>query len=220
MSRASHSLTITTPIPPTLPPARVISALHNHTTILSLQALTTDYEDIPLSQLAAAEITQADAYFQPIYSIDPTTTSSNNLKQYLATEAIPIIPGAGDWAKIFLSFPVWFQDTRSGVRTRADAPGGVVVRAQYTVQTRQSQDQDQDQGVGLGSSGASSNNNANNNGSGTTGDHSANAYSDSSEWMLVENVSVECNWFLMPFVKRQMERAHRDICRSFIETLH
>ncbi|BDD55780.1 hypothetical protein MPDQ_007356 [Monascus purpureus] len=217
MSRASHSLTITTPIPPTLPPARVISALHNHTAILSLQALTTDYKDIPLSQLAAAEITQADAYFQPVYSIDPTT-SSNNLKQYLATEAIPIIPGAGDWAKISLSFLVWFQDTQSGVRTRADAPAGVVVRAEYTVQTRQSQDQDL--GVGLGSSGASSNNNANNNDSETTGDHYANASSDSSEWVLVENVSVECNWFLMPFVKRQMERAHRDICRRVIETLH
>lgn len=37
------------------------------------------------------------------------------------------------------------------------------------------------------------------------------------EWVLVENASVECSPFLMPFVKRSFEGAHKDIVRMVVE---
>ena len=38
-----------------------------------------------------------------------------------------------------------------------------------------------------------------------------------AEWVLLETASVECAAFVMPFVKRTFEGAHRDICRLLVE---
>jgi hypothetical protein len=37
------------------------------------------------------------------------------------------------------------------------------------------------------------------------------------DWVLVEDVEVQCSWWMMPFVRGKMEQAHRDICRKVIE---
>lgn len=38
-----------------------------------------------------------------------------------------------------------------------------------------------------------------------------------ADWVLVEDVEVTCAWYIMPFVRRSMEGAHRDICKKVIE---
>lgn len=34
----------------------------------------------------------------------------------------------------------------------------------------------------------------------------------------INHLSRECNWLLMPFVRGQMEEAHRGICGGFVES--
>lgn len=38
-----------------------------------------------------------------------------------------------------------------------------------------------------------------------------------ADWVLVEDVEVQCAWYMMPFVKGKMEQAHRDICKKVVE---
>lgn len=38
-----------------------------------------------------------------------------------------------------------------------------------------------------------------------------------AEWVLVEDVEVNCAWWMMPFVRGKMEEAHRDICKKVVE---
>lgn len=186
MFRSSYSLKLSFPIPRTFSQSSIISALHNHSNILSLQALTTDHKEIPLNPSTADEVVREDAYFT-----DNVATVAPSLKLYQATEAIPVIPGIGEWGKKYITFPVWFQDTSLGVRTRADAPVGVVVRAEWTVQDQVHQE----------------------------APASTKSIPDESEWALVENVTVDCHWLLMPFVRRQMENAHRVLCEEFVKML-
>jgi hypothetical protein len=40
-----------------------------------------------------------------------------------------------------------------------------------------------------------------------------------SSLILAESVTVECASWLMPFVKRSMEGAHKDLCRKFLERI-
>lgn len=124
----------------------------------------------------------ADPYFSP-----PTETTP--IKTYEVTEGVIIIPGIGEWGKKYITFPARFQDTESGLKTRADASAGVVVRAEWRVQAGGADGEVDGEGEGVG-------------------------YAD---WVLVEDVTVECSWWLMPFVKRSMEGAHRDICRKLVE---
>lgn len=38
-----------------------------------------------------------------------------------------------------------------------------------------------------------------------------------AEWVLAEDIELQCAWYMMPFVRKQMEAAHRDICRKIVE---
>jgi len=37
------------------------------------------------------------------------------------------------------------------------------------------------------------------------------------DWVLVEDVEVQCSWWMMPLVRGKMEEAHRDICKKVVE---
>lgn len=112
----------------------------------------------------------------------------NPITTYNVTEVIQWLPGV-QWGRYNLVFPSCFQNTPRGLKTRADA-SGVVLRAEFRVIRGSSSDGEVDgEGGGLGE----------------------------VEWVLAEDVEVQCSSWLMPFVRGKMEGAHRDICRKVIE---
>jgi hypothetical protein len=173
---AKHYLHTASAIPAHIPPSVVIAALHDHNTALSLQALTQGHSKLPSTDAN----TLKDTYWYP--------TDLNPVASYLVTEVITILPGVGEWGKKYLKFPSCFQDTPTGVRTRADA-GGVIVRAEFRVVRGGAAAEVEGEGAGIG-------------------------YAD---WVLVEDVEVTCAWWMMPFVKGKMEEAHRGICAKVVE---
>ncbi|KAK9491033.1 hypothetical protein V1508DRAFT_399339 [Lipomyces doorenjongii] len=177
MSRSSRTVKITALLPSCLTPADMISALHVHDNCLTLQALTTGYREVPTT----GPTVLSDPYFSP--------TDTAPIKTYEVTEGVIIIPGIGDWGKKFITFPVWFQDTPTGLKTRADGPAGVVVRAEWRVQP----------GVAHGEV-----------------EGEGDRY---MQWTLLEDVTVQCAWWLISFVKKSVEHAHRDICRKLVEKM-
>jgi len=173
---AKHHLHTAAPIPPHIPPSTVIAALHDHNTALTLQALTQGHQKLPSTDSK----TLKDTYWYPT-DLNPVTT-------YEVTEVIQFLPFAS-WAKKFIKFPSCFQDTPEGIRTRADAPGPVVVRAEFRVTRGGAAAEVEGEGGGVGD----------------------------AEWVLVEDVEVSCAWYMMPFVRGKMEEAHRGICAKVIE---
>jgi hypothetical protein len=172
---AKHNLHTAAAIPPHIPPATVIAALHDHNTALSLQALTQGHEKLPSTD----PTTLKDTWWYP--------TDLNPVHSYRVTEVIKFLP-IGEWGKKYIKFPSCFQDTPTGVRTRADA-SGVVVRAEFRVVRGGAAAEVEGEGAGIGD----------------------------AEWVLVEDVEVQCAWWMMPFVKGKMEQAHRDICSKVME---
>ena len=178
MTLAKHNLHVAALIPPHLSPSDVISALHDHNTCLTLQALTTGHTKLPETDPA----TKKDTYWYPP-DIHPITT-------YAVTECVTVVPGIGELGKKYITFPSCFQDTPHGIKTRADATGGVTLRAEFRVIQGGADGGEVDgEGEGVG-------------------------YAD---WVLVEDVEVTCAWYMMPFVRKAMEGAHRDICRKVVE---
>ncbi|PVH93657.1 hypothetical protein DM02DRAFT_478691, partial [Periconia macrospinosa] len=110
------------------------------------------------------------------------------IEGYSVTEVITYMPYFS-WGKYNLTFPTNFQNTPNGLKTRADA-SGVIVRAEFRVLRGDSADSVVDgEGEGLGD----------------------------VEHVLVEDVEVQCSWYMMPFVRSKMEAAHAGICRKVVE---
>jgi hypothetical protein len=172
---ARHNLHTAAAIPPHIDPSIVLAALHDHNTALTLQALTQGHEKLPSTNPE----TLKDTYWYPT-DLNPVTT-------YRVTEVIKFLPGV-EWGKKYLKFPSCFQDTPTGVRTRADA-SGVIVRAEFRVVRGGAAAEVEGEGAGIGD----------------------------AEWVLVEDVEVTCAWWLMPFVRGKMEQAHRGICAKVME---
>jgi hypothetical protein len=175
---STHHLHVAALVPPHLSREDVIAALHDHETCLTLQALTTGHKKLPSTDPE----TKKDTYWYPVDLHEVTT--------YSVSETVTLVPGIGDWGKRYLTFPSCFQNTPHGVKTRADAPGGVRLRAEFRVM-RGGADEGEVDGEGQG-----------------VGD---------AEWVLVEDVEVQCAWYLMPFVRKGMEAGHADICKKVIE---
>lgn len=180
---AKHHLRVSARIPPSIPPSTVIAALHDHNTALSLQALTTGHKN--LSSPAAPETLQDPYWLQPI--------DTNPVESYEVKECIFALPGAGEWGRWCITFPACFQNTQDGIKSRADASGGVVVRGDFrVVEERILDERDRD-------------------GDGDEQRPGRNG------WVLVEDIEVTCSWWLMPFVKSKMEQAHRELVHKIIE---
>jgi hypothetical protein len=173
---AKHHLHTVAALPAHIDPSAVIAALHDHNTALTLQALTQGHE-----KLAATNAqTLTDTYWYP--------TDMNPVHSYKVTEVITFLPGIGEWGRKYLSFPTCFQDTPTGLKTRADT-SGLILRAEFRVARGGAEAEVEGEGGGVGD----------------------------AEWVLIEDVEVTCAWYLMPFVKGKMEMAHRDICAKIIE---
>jgi hypothetical protein len=173
---AKHHLHTAASIPAHMPPATVLAALHDHENALTLQALTQGHKKLPATEAS----TLKDTYWYPT-DLHPVTT-------YAVTEVIKFLPGIGEWGKKYITFPSCFQDTPTGIKTRADA-SGVVVRAEFRVVRGGAAAEVEGENGGVGD----------------------------AEWVLVEDVEVSCAWWMMPFVKGKMEEAHRGICRKVVE---
>ncbi|KAK7185564.1 hypothetical protein DPSP01_010756 [Paraphaeosphaeria sporulosa] len=174
--RAKHDYHTAAPIPPHVSRDQVLAALHDHTTCLTLQALTTTHSLLPTTDPA----TLKDTFWYP-----PDTYP---VCSYRVTETIAFLPWFS-WAKYRLTFPSVFQNTPTGLKTRADT-GGVVLRAEFRVLEGSTMEGIvEGEGEGLGEVG----------------------------WVLVEDVEVVCAWWMMPLVRGKMEEAHRDICRKVVE---
>jgi len=178
MSRTSHTLHVAALIPAAISPSEIIANLHNHNNCLTVQSLTCGHQEI-----APDETVLADPYFAP------TSSAPSPLRTYEVTEVVTIIPGIGDYGKKTIKFFSHFQDTATGVRTRADASMGIVLHAEYRVQPGGADGEVDGEGEGIG-------------------------YAD---WVLAEEVTVECSWWLMPLVKGNVHKAHRDMVRKLVE---
>jgi len=117
---AKHHLHIAALIPPHLTPAEVIAALQDHSTTLSLQALTTGHEKLS----STAPETLKDTYWYP--------TDLNPVHTYNVTECVTLLPGVGQWGRKVITFPSCYQDIPTGIKSRADV-SGITVRADYRV---------------------------------------------------------------------------------------
>lgn len=175
---AKHNIHIANLVPPYIHPSEVITALHDHNTVLALQALTTGHERLPNT----AQETLKDTYWYPtdIYPVDT----------YNVTECVTFLPGMRQWGKKNITFPACFQNTPTGLRTRADV-SGVVLRAEYRVMKSNAYGEVEGEGQGIGG----------------------------AEWVLVEDAEISCSQWLMPLVKDKMEQAHREICHKVIEKI-
>lgn len=169
LSRQEHSLRISVPVPAKISPENVLSVLHDHGRMMSMQPLVTHWEELP-------------------------SEPGSPTKRYSFTEAIPILPFLGAWGSKAITSEATFENTEDGVRSVADAPAGVVVRAEWRIEHAK------DDG---GRSGA---------------DKEEHDEQNKIDWVLTEDVSVECAAVLMWFVKGQMEQAHQDICRKVLES--
>src|SRR5690349_16543793 len=105
---AKHNLHIAASIPAHLTPAEVIAALQDHSTTLSLQALTTKHEKLPNT---APDVLK-DTYWYP--------TDLNPVDTYSVTEVVTVLPGVGQWGKRNLTFPSCYQNIPTGIKTRAE----------------------------------------------------------------------------------------------------
>ncbi|KAK2936908.1 hypothetical protein FoTM2_000124 [Fusarium oxysporum f. sp. vasinfectum] len=90
----------------------------------------------------------------------------------------------------FQSWPVTCLSIPNGIRCRADAKAGVTVRTEWIVRPRQE----------FGSSPSTSS-------PGTLAE----------EWELYEEVIIEANSLLMPFVARTADEVHRGICQKVVD---
>ncbi|KAL3475731.1 hypothetical protein BJX99DRAFT_259168 [Aspergillus californicus] len=120
--RVSHSRSITIRIPESIDPNAIIRALHDQLAFIRLNPVITNIQEVPTDTAS-----YKDEWFQPVETRHP-------IKSYMLTSSITIIPGIGPRGKKHFQFQTWLGNTDSGVRTRADAPFGVSVESQWTVQ--------------------------------------------------------------------------------------
>lgn len=113
-------MTIRVPIPPSLPQASVLSALHAYEPLITANPFVARFESRPVDV--------------PSLVSDPFFTSDGlRLQSYIVYDRVPLIPGVVHKAVVI---PCTFQSFDAGVRCRADAAGGVTVRSSYEVRRK------------------------------------------------------------------------------------
>ncbi|KAJ3951144.1 hypothetical protein N0V92_012455 [Colletotrichum tropicale] len=173
---AHHNLTIRIPLPSMLPAEAVIETLQSQSPALRHQPLITRFEKVPV---------RLDSIVDDDFFLD----TGLKISSYVVYEKVTVVPGI----KKEISFPAVLQNIPNGLRARASAPGGVIVRSEWLVVPRPEER--------------------------WPGEHSSGklgGYVD-GDYELVENVSVETSRMLMPLVKGQMEGAHRELLRKMLD---
>ena len=162
------------PIPAKLPHNFFLERLRAYDPLIVANPFLKTYErrKVPLDELVN----------DPFFSDD-----GFNLRAYVVTDAIPIIPGVS-WLKKDVSIPCVFQGFHKGVRCRAQAQAGVMVRSSYEVRR-------------LGEI--------------TEGPQLVRGPGD-GDYELVETASIDCSSFIKFFVKSNFSEAHKAILQSIV----
>lgn len=182
--RTTQLLTITVPIPGTLPPGAVLAALQavnpfvaHHRTVTSIEEVASDPED-----------TADDPFFGPF---------DDSFRAFQMEELVNLAPGLSKT----IAYKAIFQVIPDGLRSRCKAPVGVIVRAQWTVRQLHHDRSPMGPISPAGSDSTAS-------GSTTT--------VEGDEYELQEQVLLECNSLLMPFIVDSCASVHRGICENFM----
>ncbi|KAF7543387.1 hypothetical protein G7Z17_g10783 [Cylindrodendrum hubeiense] len=170
----SHSIAI----PGNLPPAALITSVQSYIPFLSNHKTMTRYNENTPNPEAIAN----DPFFDPPWD--------DSIRFFEVTELVTLAPGLSKE----VTYQVVFQRIPDGVRSRAEAPAGVVIRAEYTVRPR------------LGPTSPA--------GSDSTGS-TVTAVGD--EYEMHEDVAVDANSLMMPFIVGSVVTAHRTICMGVID---
>ncbi|CAI0654354.1 unnamed protein product, partial [Colletotrichum noveboracense] len=109
---AHHNLTIRIPLPSMLPAEAVIETLQSQSPALRHQPLITRFEKVPVS---------LDSIVDDDFFLD----TGLKISSYVVYEKVTVVPGI----KKEISFPAVLQNIPNGLRARASAPGGVIVRS-------------------------------------------------------------------------------------------
>ncbi|KAF4956871.1 hypothetical protein FSARC_11459 [Fusarium sarcochroum] len=181
--RTTQHLTISIPIPGTLPPFAVVAALQTVTPFIAHHRTLTSYEEVAPDP----EDTVNDPFFGPF---------DDTFRTFDLQELVSLAPGLGKT----ISYKAVFQTIPDGLRSRALAPVGVVVRAQWTVRQLQR---------GRAASGPLSPA-SDSTASGST------VTAEGDEFELHEEVLLEANSLLMPFITESLLKVHREICENFM----
>ncbi|KAK4227435.1 hypothetical protein QBC38DRAFT_192940 [Podospora fimiseda] len=119
----SLHIIIRVPIPPSLPPSTLLSALQTYEPLIRVNPYLHTFTQRPLD---LSEIIN-DPFF---------LESGSNLQAFTVVEHVPIIP-LGSWTPTKeVLIPCIFQSFEHGVRCRGHAQAGVVVRSSYEVRRR------------------------------------------------------------------------------------
>lgn len=188
---ASFDLELHFPLPSTLSPDTVLQAIHAYEPLIRPNPYLQGFERLPVNR---DEIV-SDPFFRD-------DGASWNLVKYEIHDRIPVLPAIG-WMKD-VSFPAIFQSFATGVRLRAEAAAGTTVRSIYGVE--RAREREQMDGALLGTDGP------------TTRLATTQARPGGG-WDLVERSHVECNALLKPFVQKQFEAGHRDLCQKVLDNL-
>jgi len=144
---------------------------------------------IGINQVPTDPATYENKWFQTSKTQDPIET-------YMISSMITIIPGIGPRGKKQIQFPTCLRNTESGIKTSADAPFAVSVGSQWMVQP------DTTHGAAGRNSGSFF--------------RMFNAHGDSG-WIIVVERTVECIWWLMPFVAYTYDGVHASISRDLVK---
>ncbi|KAK7426849.1 hypothetical protein QQZ08_006595 [Neonectria magnoliae] len=177
--RTQRLLSHAIPIPGNLPPGVVLASVQSFIPFLDNHKTMTRYNETPPRPESIAN--------DPFFSLGDDT-----LRFYQASELVTLAPGLSKE----VTYHVVFQRISDGMRTRAEAPAGVVIRAEYTVRPRPNPTSP----AGSDSTGTGS---------------TITAVGD--EYELHEDVVVEANSLMMPFIIDSVVTAHHTICVGVID---
>ncbi|KAJ4008051.1 hypothetical protein NW752_009929 [Fusarium irregulare] len=182
--RTTQLLSISVPVPGTLPPSAVLAALQAVDPFVAHHRTVTKLDEVPADPADTAE----DPFFGPF---------DDTFRAFEMQELVNLAPGL---AKT-ITYRAIFQVIPDGLRSRAKAPVGVVVRAQWQVRQQQR---------GRSATGPISPAGSDSTASGST------ATVEGDEFELHEQVLLEANSLLMPFITESCVAVHREICENFM----
>ncbi|KAF4470669.1 hypothetical protein FALBO_2426 [Fusarium albosuccineum] len=182
--RTQHHLSIATPIPGNVPPGVVVAAIQTYTPLIRHHSAMTGFDEVS----ATPDVLDNDPFFGPW---------DDSVRAFQLRELITLAPGLTKE----ITYQTIFQLVPDGTRSRAMAPAGIVVRAEFTVRQRRATT------VPISPAGSDS----------TASGSTVTAMGD--EYELREEVLVEANSLLMPFITEALATVHRGICeRVVVET--
>lgn len=200
---AKLSFTLSHPLPPGLPPDRVVQALHRYETLITPNPYLVSFRRRPVDLREIVD----DAFFRE---------DGNALAAFEIVDRIVLVPGLAT-KKVVI--PCVMQRFEGGMRCRSLAAGGVRVWCTWRVRprggggrratnaSRQSScvSDDDDNGSRLSLSTAA-----------TTPPATPPSAHAPDGYELVEESQVECSSFVKPFVGRSFQSAHLTILRTVV----